>query len=185
MRCGCSTPSTWCGRLRPPWTTSDGRCSRTQAGHRGRTTDPLYGIRRLLRRGADHLSTKAWARLQAGLVAGDPDRETTLAWTVLAWTVAQQVRDLDQLDDPTAARNRVATLITAMRECPIAELARLGRTLHAWRDELVGHFDHPDVSNGSTENLNLKIKNTKRVARGYRKLRPLPAATVAQPRPHP
>ena len=55
-----------------------------------------------------------------------------------------------------------------LRSCPIAELARLGRTLHAWRDELVAHFDHPAVSNGPTENLNLKIKNTKRVARGYR-----------------
>ena len=29
-------------------------------------------------------------------------------------------------------------------------------------------FTHPGVSNGPTENLNLKIKNTKRVARGYR-----------------
>jgi hypothetical protein len=31
--------------------------------------------------------------------------------------------------------------------------------------ELCAHFDHPDVSNGPTENLNLKIKNTKRTAR--------------------
>jgi hypothetical protein len=51
---------------------------------------------------------------------------------------------------------------------PISELARLGRTLHAWRDELAAHFAHPDVTNGPTENLNLKIKNTKRVARGFR-----------------
>jgi transposase len=55
-----------------------------------------------------------------------------------------------------------------LRDCPIGELARLGRTLNAWRDELCAHFDHPDVSNGPTENLNLKIKNTKRIARGYR-----------------
>src|SRR6478735_10445115 len=58
--------------------------------------------------------------------------------------------------------------VAALRACPIAELARLGRTLHVWRDELVAHFDHPNVSNGPTENLNLKIKNTKRIARGYR-----------------
>jgi transposase len=55
-----------------------------------------------------------------------------------------------------------------LRRCPIGELARLGRTLHAWRVELYAHLEHPDVSNGLTENLNLKIKNTKRVARGYR-----------------
>jgi transposase len=32
----------------------------------------------------------------------------------------------------------------------------------------VAHFTHPAVSNGPTESLNLKIKNTKRKARGFR-----------------
>ncbi len=35
-----------------------------------------------------------------------------------------------------------------------------GIALRAWRAELTAHFEHPDVSNGPTENLNLKIKNT-------------------------
>ena len=48
------------------------------------------------------------------------------------------------------------------------EVARLGRTLTAWRVEFLAHFDHPTVSNGPTESLNLKIKNTKRIARGFR-----------------
>ena len=75
---------------------------------------------------------------------------------------------LYRLDDPAQARAPAADLIAALRACPIPELARLGCTLHVWRDELVAHFDHPAVSNGPTENLNLKIKNTKRIARGYR-----------------
>jgi transposase len=33
---------------------------------------------------------------------------------------------------------------------------------------LLAHLAHPGESNGPTENLNLKIKNTKRIARGYR-----------------
>jgi transposase len=139
------------------------RVQQAQTGHRGRRGDPLYGIRRVLRRRADHLSTKARARLEAGLVAGDPDGELTIAWVI-----AQQVMGLYQRDDPTRARAQVSELITALSDCPIGELARLGRTLHAWRTELCAHFDHPDVSNGPTENLNLKIKNTKRIARGYR-----------------
>lgn len=139
------------------------RVQQTQTGHRGRSRDPLYGIRRLLRRHRTRLSTKARGRLEAGLIAGDPDGETTLAWTV-----TQQLMDLYRLDDPDQARTHTEQLIADLRECPIPELARLGRTLHAWRDELCAHFDHPDVSNGPTENLNLKIKNTKRVARGYR-----------------
>ncbi len=132
-------------------------------GHRGRNRDPLYGIRRVLRRHRTRLSTKARARLEAGLIAGDPHGETTLAWTV-----AQQLMDLYRLDDPAAARTCVEQLIADLRDCPIPELACLGRTLHAWRVELCAHFDHPAVSNGPTENLNLKIKNTKRIARGYR-----------------
>jgi transposase len=76
---------------------------------------------------------------------------------------------LYQLPDPAQAHARADALIADLRGCPIPELARLGRTLHAWRDELAAHFDHPTVSNGPTENLNLKVKNTKRIARGYRK----------------
>ena len=139
------------------------RVQQHTTGHRGRSRDPLFGIRRVLRRRRDRLSTKARARLQAGLIAGDPDGEVTLAWTV-----AQDLMGLYRLDDPDLARTRAAALITDLRDCPIGEPARLGRTLHAWRVELCAHFDHPDVSNGPTENLNLKIKNTKRIARGYR-----------------
>jgi transposase len=140
------------------------RVQQETLGHRGRASDPLYGIRRLLRRRRDRLGPKAWARLQAGLIAGDPDGEVALAWTV-----AQDLMALYQLRDPADARRRAETLIADLRGCPIAELARLGRTLHAWRDELCAHFDHPTVSNGPTENLNLKVKNTKRIARGYSK----------------
>ena len=136
------------------------RVQQDTLGHRGRARDPLYGIRRVLRRRRDRLSTKARGRLEAGLIAGDPAGEVTLAWTV-----AQDLMDLYQVDNPDQARARAETLIGDLRSCPIPELARLGRTLHAWRTELCAHFDHPTVK---TENLNLKIKNTKRIARGYR-----------------
>jgi transposase len=140
------------------------RVQQNTLGHRGRARDPLYDIRRLLRRRRDRLSVKARARLQAGLIAGDPTGEVALAWTV-----AQDLMAFYQLTDPDDARRHVETLIADLRDCPIPELARLGRTLHTWRTELCAHFDHPTVSNGPTENLNLKIKNTKRIARGYRK----------------
>src|SRR6185312_8717273 len=69
-----------------------------------------------------------------------------------------------QLRDASAA----AAVITAARDCPVPEIARLGRTLHTWRTEFLAHFAYTDVSNGPTEALNLKIKNTKRTARGFR-----------------
>ena len=43
--------------------------------------------------------TKARARLEAGLIAGDPDGEVTLAWTV-----AQDLMALYRHDDPDQAR---------------------------------------------------------------------------------
>jgi transposase len=139
------------------------RVQQDTTGHRGRAGDPLYGLRRLLRRRHDRLSPHAWRRLEAGLLAGDPDGEVALAWDT-----AQKVMTLYRLQDPAEQADRGLTLIAALRSCPIPELTRLGRTLHAWREELLAAFTHPGVSNGPTENLNLKIKNTKRVARGYR-----------------
>ena len=44
-------------------------------GHRGRAGDPLYGIRRVLRRGHDHHSDASWTRLLRGLDLGDPAGE--------------------------------------------------------------------------------------------------------------
>jgi Transposase len=46
------------------------RVQQQTLGHRGRKGDPLYGIRRVLLRGAEHLTPKAYARLVAGLDAG-------------------------------------------------------------------------------------------------------------------
>ena len=41
---------------------------------RGHKEHPLYRIRRLLRRAPETLSDRAWARLETGLVLGDPAR---------------------------------------------------------------------------------------------------------------
>jgi transposase len=135
------------------------RVQQDSHGHRGHRGDPLYGIRRILRRRADRLSERAWDRLRAGLLAGDPHGEITAAWTI-----AQDLMRCYQLRDANAA----AAVITAARDCPVPEIARLGRTLHIWRVEFLAYFAHTDVSNGPTESLNLKIKNTKRIARGFR-----------------
>ena len=53
----------------------------------------------MLRRRRDRLSTKARARLEAGLIAGDPDGEVTLAWTV-----AQDLMDLYRSTTRATAR---------------------------------------------------------------------------------
>jgi transposase len=129
------------------------RVQQDTTGHRGRTGDPLYGIRRVLRRRRDRLSTKARARLEAGLIAGDPTGETTLAWTV-----AQDLISLYQLTDPEHARPRATKLITTLRSCPIPEIAKLGRTLHMWRTELLAHFDPPTSPMGPLKTSTSKLR---------------------------
>jgi transposase len=64
------------------------RVQQHTCGHRRRRDDPLYGIRRVLRRGAEHLTTTGWARLLAGIEAGDHDGQVAAAWVA-----AQELRD--------------------------------------------------------------------------------------------
>jgi transposase len=72
------------------------------------------------------------------------------------------------------------------RTNPVSEIARRAGILTVWPTEFLARFDHPDVSNGPTDNLNLKIKNPKRVARGDRSFHnyrlPLRGAERAAPR---
>jgi transposase len=56
------------------------RVQQDSTGHRGRKHDPLYRIRRLLRRRADRLSEHAWQRLLIGLELGDVDQQIALTW---------------------------------------------------------------------------------------------------------
>ncbi len=56
------------------------RVQQQTLGHRGRRDDPLYRIRRLLRRRADRLTPHAWARLLTGLDVGDIDAQISRTW---------------------------------------------------------------------------------------------------------
>jgi hypothetical protein len=55
------------------------RVQNQTVGHRGRTGDPLYGIRRLLLVGHERLDQRGWGRLSAGLAVGDPHGEVGAA----------------------------------------------------------------------------------------------------------
>jgi transposase len=108
------------------------RVQQDTLGHRGHKHDPLYGVRRLLRRGAEHLSDRDRARIDAALAAGDPDGEVTLTWIC-----AQRVRTIYHAPNDTVGRRRTVELLDTLHTCPITEVARLGRTLRAWRGELL------------------------------------------------
>ncbi len=83
----------------------------TDAGHRGRKHDPLFGIRRLLRRGADHHSPTSWQRMPAGLDAGDDNQQIGRAWIA-----AQELRLLYREKPRQAAERRLLAWFTFVAE---------------------------------------------------------------------
>lgn len=125
---------------------------------RGYCDDPLYRIRRVLRRRADRLSPHAWQQLRIGLEFGDPDGEVAVAWTL-----AQDLCALYQHDNLDAARPDLDRLLTRLTSCPVPEVARLGRTLASWQAEPLAYWRTGGASNGPTEAMNLLIEKIRRV----------------------
>ena len=78
----------------------------------------------------------------------------------VAYRCAQHVRDVYQAT-PAQGRRLAAHLAQRLPTCPIPEIARLGRTLRAWKDALDAYFDTAEAINGI-------IELGRRTARGYR-----------------
>ena len=81
------------------------------------------GFRRLLRRGHEHHSEHSWARLLAGLDAGDTADEQ-LAHT---WIAAQELRLLYRCPDRARAEQHLYRWLTHCADTDIPELHRLAR----------------------------------------------------------
>lgn len=139
------------------------RVQQQTVGRRGHTQDPLYQARRLLLRGAERLTPLARARLTATLQAGDPDGEVAVAWYC-----AQQLRAVYRATTDADGRRRGTEVLALLADCPIPEVARLGRTLRSWHREFLAYHDTGGASNGPTEAMNLGIENGRRLGRGFR-----------------
>ena len=59
-------------------------------------------------------------------------------------------------------------MLESFPSCPVPEIARLGRTLRAWRDQFLAYFTTGRASNGGTEAINGIIELHRRIARGFR-----------------
>ena len=139
------------------------RVQQQTLAHRGHKHDPLFEVRRLLRRGAEHLTDRQAAQLNAALLAGDPNGEVALAWQI-----AQRLRGCYHTGRLPQGRRQAERLLDTLHTCPIPEAARLGRTLRSWRPELLAYFDTNRTSNGPTEAMNLLVEKIRRVGHGYR-----------------
>ena len=93
----------------------------------------------------EHLSERQQAKLTRCLEAGDPDGEVDVAWQCY-----QQLRSIYHTTT-TEGRQIAEKVIAGFPSCPIPEVARLGRTLKPWRQQLLAYFDTSGVSNGRIE----------------------------------
>jgi transposase len=138
------------------------RVQQVTLGHRGRKPDPLYRIRKLLLTAGEQLTERGWARLRAGLAAGDPTGEVAAAW---------QGKELLRAVYATAGPPASVALDRFYHWCDgiqVAELSRLARTVRAWEAEILAWHATDGCSNGPTEAINLLIKKVKRVGHGFR-----------------
>ena len=157
-------------------------------GHRGRTTNDSWAYRRLLLRGARHLSDKQWARLKVLFVADDPTGEIQAAWA--GKELLRQLLDAlpatggplvtDSRRDGQAAsraqgpglrpyeiRARLHRFYALAAQADVPELTRLAGTVETWRPAIEAYL-RLRVTNARTEGYNRKIKQIKRVACGFR-----------------
>jgi transposase len=144
------------------------RIQQDTLGHRGRSGDPLYGVRRALRTRDGVLNRTPM----------DPDRRSVRRRCPR--------RGRDDLVRLPAAHRRLRSQGPATRERPcllatlidllrsglpagLEELATLGRTLHRRRDDVLAYFTHR-ASNGPTEAINGRLEALRRNALGFRNL---------------
>ena len=143
------------------------RAQQETLGHRGRSGDPLYGIRRVARTRAGLLTTKQQHRLAK--VFAD---ERHVAFEV-TWSLYQSVIEAYQADQPAEGKKIMTRLITSIQSgvpAGLEELRSLGQTMKQHRDDILAFFDHPGTSNGPTEAVNGLLEHLRGTAKGFRNI---------------
>jgi transposase len=142
------------------------RVQQQTCGHRGRTGDPLYRVRRTPRTRFPLLSGRQQARLTT--VFADDNHLAVL----VTWSIYQRLIAAYSHPDRRRGKTMLAAIIDSLRRgvpAGLEELAQLGRTLHRRRADVLAYFDH-HVSNGPTEAINGRLEALRRNALGFRNL---------------
>jgi transposase len=131
-------------------------------GHRGHRDDPLFKLRRVLRVGQERLDEAVVAKIFSRLRDADSDDEVAAAWVAV-----DLLRRMYQAPDRDTAHRRLVAFYEWAVTVEVAEITRLATTIDTWQDEVLAFFD-TRASNAATESANVKIKNVRRAARGFR-----------------
>jgi transposase len=142
------------------------RVQQETRGHRGRTGDPLYGIRRRLRTSWDYLSDKSKTRIEAVFA------DEAHAAVELTHHFYQRLISSYRAKDPEIGRWSMIDLIDTLTRPDIPtdliEIARVGRTLRKRRADVLAYFDNQHTSNGPCEAINGRLEHLRGTALGFR-----------------
>lgn len=133
-------------------------------GHRGRKSDPLYGIRRTMLTRRSLVTPKRAERLDEVLTA---DEHVAVQ---LTWDCYQELIAAYQDPDRRAGKLRLFKLAKQLRQgVPdgLKELRSLGRTLWKRRRDILAYFD-TGASNGPVEAINGRLEHLRGIALGFR-----------------
>ena len=143
------------------------RVQQATTGHRGRAGDPLYRARRTLHTGADLLTDKQNARLNAVFATEDHvEVEAT-------WGIYQRIVAAYREPNKTRGKQLMQTLINSVTSgvpSALVEIRRIGRTLKQRATDVLAFFDRPGTSNGPTEAINGRLEHLRGSALGFRNL---------------
>lgn len=116
----------------------------------------------MLRVGQERLDDTVLAKVFDRLRAADTDDEVASAWIAV-----DLLRKMYQAPDRDTAHRRLVTFYEWVVDIDVAEVTRLATTIDTWQAEVLAFFD-TRASNAATESANVKIKDVRRAARGFR-----------------
>lgn len=137
------------------------RVQQATRGHRGRKGDALYGIRMLLRAGAEKPPDRQRRRLAAAIGGNEAHLEVWLAWACAQTTPSRVPTPQPSRGTPDRRAGR-----GDLPDLPRDRDRPLGRTLRQWKTAFLAYFDTGRASNGGTEAINGLIELHRRIARG-------------------
>ena len=111
-----------------------------------------------------NLTARQIERIEAGLRGRRPDLRGDRGVALLP-TAPLRVHCAEPGRRQADRRHRCST---SFPSCPIPEIARLGRTLRAWKEQFLAYFTTDRANNGGTEAINGIIELHRRIARGFR-----------------
>jgi transposase len=143
------------------------RVQQATTGHRGRSGDPLYGIRRTLNTRAELLTDKQKARLWKSLVAYGAHVAVEVTYGIYQRLILAY--EASSRREGKVAMYKLLKSIRSGVPKELLELAQFGRSLWKRRREILAHFD-VGASNGPVEAINGRLEHLRGIALGFRNL---------------